>query len=293
MDSDGPNASKIIFEGLVESQEARGGPTGAPRDATSTSAGDQHRVVFVRVLRSDRSEAAGTVRVLTGSGEGDCGFDFETGRQYLVNADRDDNENLVTSICTGTSLLEHADLALRALRGEQPTPDDLLDGEAYDKKFAPLWTGTVCGRVTKADGTPFGQAWVDMTQVRDEPFAVNAAADSDRSKADGSFCIRYIRPGKYVLTAERLDVKEYVGWAGYYPGGCATLFASQDDRNSWRGQPSGLAIQPRQSTCPLGAVRHSQCRWKPAAFGKARSVGRRARTRCTGLPSDADQKHRW
>jgi hypothetical protein len=92
--SDGPNASKIIFEGTVESQEARGGPTGAPRDATSTSAWDQHRVVFVRVLRSDRGEAAGTVRVLTGSGEGDCGFDFETGRQYLVYADRDHNENL-------------------------------------------------------------------------------------------------------------------------------------------------------------------------------------------------------
>jgi hypothetical protein len=27
------------------------------------------------------------------------------------------------------------------------------------------------------------------------------------AKADGSFCIRYIRPEKYLLTAERLDVK--------------------------------------------------------------------------------------
>jgi hypothetical protein len=59
---------------------------------------------------------------------------------------------------------------------------------------------------------------VDMTQVRDEPFAVNTAADSDQSKADGSFCIRYIRPAKYLLTAERLDVKDYIRWAGYYPG---------------------------------------------------------------------------
>jgi hypothetical protein len=156
---------------------------------------------------------------LTGnSGERDCGFDFETGSQYLVYADRDDNKNLVSSICTGTSLLEEADLALRVLRGEQPSPDDLLDGETYYKKYAPRWTGTLCGRVTKADGTPFGEAWLDMMQLRDEPFAVNTAADSDQSKADGSFCIRYIRPGKYLLTAERLDVKDYIRWAGYYPG---------------------------------------------------------------------------
>jgi hypothetical protein len=91
-----------------------------------------------------------------------------------------------------------------------------LDGETYYKKFGPLRTGTVCGRVTKADGASFGQAWVDMTQVRDELF-VNTAADSDQSKPDGSFCIRYVRPGKYLLTPERLDVKDYIRWAAYYP----------------------------------------------------------------------------
>ena len=57
-----------------------------------------------------------------------------------------------------------------------------------------------------------------MTQVRDEPFVVNTAADSDQSKADGSFCIRYIRPGKYVLTAERLDIKDYFRWAAITRG---------------------------------------------------------------------------
>jgi hypothetical protein len=111
--------------------------------------------------------------------EGDCVFDLEMGSQYLVYADKDDNENLVTSICSGTSLLAHADSALRALRREQPTPDDPLEGETYYKKCGPLWTGTVGGRVTKADGASFGQAWVDMTRVRDEPFVANTAADSD------------------------------------------------------------------------------------------------------------------
>ena len=124
---------------------------------------------------------------------------------------------MVRVIAGSTSRREANTSALRVLRGEQPT-QDLLDGETYYKKFGPLWTGTGCGRVTKADGTPFGQAWVDMTQVRNEPFAVNTAADSDQSKADGSFCIRCVRPGKYLLTAERLEVKDYIRWAAYYPG---------------------------------------------------------------------------
>ena len=55
-----------------------------------------------------------------------------------------------------------------------------------------------------------------MTQVRDEPFVIaNTAAYSDQSKADGSFCIRYIRPGKYLRAAERLDVKDCIRWAAY------------------------------------------------------------------------------
>ena len=120
----GPNASKIIFEGTVERQEAVAGTVGELRDATSISTIDQRRVVSIRVLRTYRGEAVGTVSVSTGSGESDCGFDFETGSQYLVYADKDHNENPVTSICSGTSLLAHADSALRALRGEQPTPGE-------------------------------------------------------------------------------------------------------------------------------------------------------------------------
>ena len=185
----------------------------------------------------------------------------------------------------------HADVALRALRSEQPTPDDLLDGETYYKKFGPLWTGTVCGRVTQADGARFGQAWMDMTQVSDEPFAVNTTADSVQSKADGSFCIRYICPGKYLLTVERLDLKRLRPMGCVLPGGRETL-ASQDDRSACRGKPSRFAFQRRQSPYPHGAVPHCYDEPKPAAFGMVRRVGRRARTRCTGVPSDADQKHK-
>jgi hypothetical protein len=32
-----------------------------------------------------------------------------------------------------------------------------------------------------------------------------------------AFCIRYTRPEKYLLTAERPDVKDHIRWAAYYP----------------------------------------------------------------------------
>jgi hypothetical protein len=41
--------------------------------------------------------------VTTGWGNGDCGFDFEVGKEYVVYAS--DEGQLETSICSGTSLL--------------------------------------------------------------------------------------------------------------------------------------------------------------------------------------------
>jgi hypothetical protein len=79
-------------------------------------------------------------RVSTGGGEGDCGFDVETGSPYLVYADKVYNASLVASIWN--IFLAHADSALRVLRGEQPTQDDLLDGETYYQKSAHCGRGS-------------------------------------------------------------------------------------------------------------------------------------------------------
>jgi len=216
--SQGPNAGKIIFEGFVEKQELKSGPIGAPASAMSMTMAGAHRAVSFRVLRSYRGLKSEKVIVLTGMGLGDCGFDFETEKRYLVYADRIDADNLFTSICTGTSSLEEAGPALRFLRGEQPTPDDSLDAQTYYEKFHPRWTATACGRVSKPNGTPLDQASVEMTQVRDEPFPPKRESDPNLSKTDGSFCIPNISPGKYVLTAERGVYDANFRWMGYYPG---------------------------------------------------------------------------
>lgn len=57
-----------------------------------------------------------------------------------------------------------------------------------------------------------------MAQIRDEPDLPKSAAHSALSESDGTFQIRDVLPGKYLLSAERLDLKDYLRWAGYFSG---------------------------------------------------------------------------
>ena len=86
-------------------------------------------------------------------------------------ADKDDNENPAPAPASAVGLPSSAHRlgASRAAPCAANSRRDLLDGETYYKEFGPLWTGTVCGQVTNADDASFGQAWVDMTQLRDGP----------------------------------------------------------------------------------------------------------------------------
>ena len=75
----------------------------------------------------------------------------------------------------------------------------------------------LCGRITKPDGSPLGGADVEMWQSR-EPLPPKVASDPNLSKADGSFCVEGVEPGKYLLTAEAINFDARTRWIGYYPG---------------------------------------------------------------------------
>jgi hypothetical protein len=216
--SAGAHASKFIFEGSVTKQEVRSGSIGMPATAVSMTTQGQYRAVSVHVVHVYRGEAGADVTVMTGMGGGDCGFDFDTGKSYLIYAAKTGPNTFSTNMCTGTSAMEDAGAELRFLRGEAPTADDLMDRYAYYLKYQPQRTGTICGRVSKADGSPFAKAQVDVTQIREESLFPRTASDPALSKPDGSFCIRGIYPGRYVLTAETLDYDHDLRWMAYYPG---------------------------------------------------------------------------
>jgi hypothetical protein len=211
------NGTNVIFEGLVERQEVRPGSISVPKTAMSMTSYGAHRIVTIRASRVYSGPSPERFTVLTGMGGGDCGFDFETGKEYLVYGEMIDRGGLFTSICTGTALLEHAGPALRLLRGEPPAAD-LLDIKSYYEQLLPQLTGTVCGHISKPDGRPLGGAMVHLWQVRNEPFPSRTAEDPDLSKPDGSFCINNAFPGRYLLTAEEYDFDAGTRVMGFYPG---------------------------------------------------------------------------
>src|SRR5260370_30567414 len=73
-------------------------------------------------------------------GGGECGFDFETSKKYLVFAYQDDSGELSTGICSSTALLEESQSNLAYLRGEPEIPESNQKKLATDK-------GALCGQL--------------------------------------------------------------------------------------------------------------------------------------------------
>jgi len=64
--------------------------------------------VKFKVVKSWKNEFKDSVLVRTGQGGGDCGYEFEIGKKYLIYTNGDEN-NLRTNICTRTSSFESSE----------------------------------------------------------------------------------------------------------------------------------------------------------------------------------------
>lgn len=210
------NAVQTIFEGRVERQEISSAPIEPPATATSMTPSGIHRIVTIRASRTYRGTNEPNFAVITGIGEGDCGFDFRTGESYLVFATDIQPGQYFTSICSGTDLLDHSGPALRFLRGEAPAADDLLDVTTYYERVRPQWSGSLCGSIVGPDGKPVTGASVELREVREAPYPQNGGGEP--SSEDGTFCIKNLPPGKYLLTAEKYDFENWLRLIGFYPG---------------------------------------------------------------------------
>lgn len=79
------------------------------------------RIFRFRVIESFTANAhkGDELEVQTGIGGGDCGYQFELGQRYLVDAyasDVDENVRLSTGICSGTGLESQTSIAISELR---------------------------------------------------------------------------------------------------------------------------------------------------------------------------------
>jgi hypothetical protein len=84
-------------------------------DRGSTHGAWRMRRVTLRVVRSWKGAETRDAVVLTGMGDGDCGFPFERGQSYLVYAHSRDPGVLSASICGRTRSLQRAAADLEEL----------------------------------------------------------------------------------------------------------------------------------------------------------------------------------
>lgn len=211
----------LIFEGKVIKDEPYAGSSVFPPTAISTTVVGRASIVSFAVTRVFRGEKRRNISVVAGGTT--CAYGFEMDKTYLVFARSGPDGAFSADICSGTAPIEDAGAALRFLSREQPSAEDLLSPEEYEKHYRrdvlPKRTGSVCGRVLKPDGTPLQGAIVSLCEFRGEDVScIERASDPNTSSADGHFCIEYADPGRYLLTAERADYDHDARYMAYYPG---------------------------------------------------------------------------
>jgi len=149
-----------------------------------------------------------TVQLQTGLGGGDCGFQFELKRRYLVYAYKNENGQLSTGICTETAPIEESGTNLAYLRGESLSPDGPRDVQHFH-------SGRLCGRIVR-DTQPAAD---DDPRIQFVRHASVSPIPNDEAEPDekGKFCAD-VDPGIYRLiftdTLGDDDITSYV----YYPG---------------------------------------------------------------------------
>jgi len=197
------------------------------------------------VLRSYRGAQEKNVRIRTGVGGGDCGFDFEVGKQYLVYAFADKSGQLATGICSGTALLEESKANLSYLRREPIVP------ESVERK-TPIATGRLCGRVVRA-GLDFTDSQVLLLRVGNESPIPTDGADL---ASDGSFCANGVIPGKYHLVFMNGAEGSPTSFA-FFPGVVKSSEADAVEIKSGQANSELVFTVPAQPTFSVSGTVHA------------------------------------
>ena len=241
------NKSDAIFEGTVKRVELKwalmeakvGGLVPADLDQD----GPTLHVTF-DVSNFHEGTERKDVLLTTGVGGGDCGFDFEIGKQYLVYASADTSGHLSTGICSGTGLLEESQSKLPYLRGGQSVFEK-------PKQNASVPQTKFCGHVA-TKGLELADSQVFLLRVGNKSPIPSEEAEVAQ---DGSFCVVGARPGNYYLAFMSRDDDSPTSFV-FFPGVATATEASTVELR--RGQaPTDLAfnIPPQPTFSVSGNVR--------------------------------------
>jgi hypothetical protein len=192
LSADALRRTDVVFDGKVGRIDSKWRVINAkvgeiiPADLEADDPGIE---VSFDVLRSYSENEKKHLQVRTGLGGGDCGFPFEVGEIYLVDAYKDDSGDLSTGICSQTGLLEDRLLDVAYLRGDPEIPETAA-------RNLPPRTGQLCGHLVLDNTIHPADGEVLLFREGSSSLIPSEGADP---VTDGSFCIKDIRPGKYFM----------------------------------------------------------------------------------------------
>jgi hypothetical protein len=196
----------VVFEGEVSaSPKEIVAPTGSQLGLG---------VIQFRVLRTYKGNLGDSIQLFDSMAGTDCGSGaLRPGQKLFVYGFEDKEHKIYIQACTRSTLLEFAGPDIRFARNEPPTKEDLVPpGErrrlerdrTLERRGA-----SISGIVRRADGgdpsAVFITIWdVDKNGARSSIGLVEAI---EKVNAEGSFEIRFLRPGKYNVTAEDRGIR--------------------------------------------------------------------------------------
>lgn len=199
------------------------------------------RVTF-DISHSYKGAGLREVAVTTGLGGGDCGFNFEVGKQYLVFAFADSSGHLSTGICSGTGLLNDSLSARSYLRGEPLVPEKLT-------QHLQIPQTKLCGHVTGM-GRDLGDSGLLLLRAGN---GSPLPADGASVAPDGSFCIEGASPGKYFLAFMARDDESPTSYA-FFPGTVDSSGASTVEIETGQFRSDLVFNIPSQPSFPLSGT---------------------------------------
>lgn len=114
-DCDLPRGNKSLRQQVIEARKKSAAIfTGTVLEIIKQP-GDFYVTVKFKVEESWKGLRSAEATVFTGQGGGDCGYKFETGKQYLVYAYKRSDSELETNICQRTALLAESAEDLKVL----------------------------------------------------------------------------------------------------------------------------------------------------------------------------------
>jgi hypothetical protein len=223
-------AASVVFEGEVVSVVSPPPPvmdlsamSPITRDLITKNVANNVGVseITFRVLRKYKGAPGETVEIHLDSAGSDCSIHAKAGEKWFVYGFSGEKGALTFSRCSRTNWLEGAGADLRFAKGEPAAEEDLIPGgEKFRRDDPELKDGgaTVSGRVRRADGGSVSDVFVAILPILREEHRFLGIETEQKVAADGTFAIRFLRPGDYIVTAHDSESSP-TNWflANYWP----------------------------------------------------------------------------